>query len=211
MREQIQADGRLVQEDQARLMDQRGDQFHLHALAQREAAHLHVEQVFHIQQLGQLAQGGFIGRVVDLVDALVQVQQLVGRQVPPQLVLLPHHDGELHLEGFLALPGGKAQHVRFAAAGVQNAREHLQRGGLARPIGAQETHHLALFDLEGNPAHRFFGQLFAEEQVPQRILQPEFFLIIVKRLGKVLYRDNHNVTPQEKDHPGMAAKLYEWI
>src|SRR3954469_24740045 len=35
----IEADGRLVEEENTRLVDERGDQLHLHALAERELPH----------------------------------------------------------------------------------------------------------------------------------------------------------------------------
>ncbi len=195
LREDVQPDGRLVQEDQARLVDQRGDQLHLHALAQREAAHLHVEQVLHIQQLGQLGQRGLVGLVVDLVDALVQVQRLIGRQVPPQLVLLAHDDGELHLEGFLALPGGEAEHAGLPAAGVQDAREHLERGGLAGAVGPRKPTISPSSICKRDLAHGIFGQLFAVEEVLKRALQPQLFFVIVEGFGQAVDVDDHGGDP----------------
>ena len=65
----VQADGRLVQEQDFRLVQQRRDQLHLRALAQRKLAHADVELVAHGEQFAHLGdralqRGG--GDAVDL-------------------------------------------------------------------------------------------------------------------------------------------------
>ena len=65
----------------------------------------------HAQQLGQLVAGLLELPRLDAVDVLVQAEGLGGRQVPPELVLLAHHQGEAAAVGVLALPGDVA-HAR---------------------------------------------------------------------------------------------------
>ena len=50
----VQADRRLVEEQHLGRVQQRGDQFHLHPLAQRQLADRLAEQVADVEQLGQL-------------------------------------------------------------------------------------------------------------------------------------------------------------
>ena len=45
------------------------------------------------------------------------------------------------------------EHPSFAAGGMQQPGEHLEGGGLAGAIRAQETHHLAGGQVEGQPVH----------------------------------------------------------
>jgi hypothetical protein len=42
------------------------------------------------------------------------------------------------------------QHARLALGGVEQTGQHLERGGFARAVGAEEAHHLARRDLERN-------------------------------------------------------------
>ena len=45
------------------------------------------------------------------------------------------------------------EHAPFAAGGVQQPGEHLEGGGLAGAVGAQEADHLAGGQVEGQPIH----------------------------------------------------------
>ena len=77
--------------------------------------------------------------------------EAVGRgQVPPELVLLAHHQRELAAEGIGPLPGHKTEDPRFAARGIDQPGEHLERRRLARAVGAQEGDHLAGLDREAD-------------------------------------------------------------
>jgi len=52
LRGEIQADRGLIEEDDLGLVEERGDQLQLHALAEAESAHLHVQVLLHIEHLG---------------------------------------------------------------------------------------------------------------------------------------------------------------
>ena len=47
-----------------------------------------------------------------------------------------------------------AEHARFAAGGIEQAGEHLERGGFARAVRAEEADEFAGFDLEADVVHR---------------------------------------------------------
>ena len=59
---------------------------------------------------------------LDAVDLLVQAERFGGRQVPPELVLLAHHQGEAAAIGVFAPPGHVAHHAGRAAAGRRSRR-----------------------------------------------------------------------------------------
>ena len=86
----------------------------------------------------------------DRVDLAMELEAVGGGEVPPELVLLAHDQGELAAEPVGPLPGDEVEHPGLAAGGVDQPGEHLQRGGLARPVGAEEGHHLAGLDGEAD-------------------------------------------------------------
>ena len=131
-------------------MQQRGDQLHLHPLAQRELAHRLLGQLLHAQETGQLIQRVPELRRRDRVDLAQELEAIGGRQVPPELILLPHHQRELAAERIGPLPGDEAQHPCLAGRRIDQPREHLQRRRLPRPVGAQERDHLPRLDREAD-------------------------------------------------------------
>ena len=117
-----------------------------------------------------------VGRL-DAVDLLVQPERLLRGQVPPELVLLPHHQGEPAAVGVLALPGHVAHHAGRAAGGRDDAREQLERRRLAGAVGPEEGDELALLDRQIDAAHRLHVAILAVEQPAQRGQQPLLLLI----------------------------------
>ena len=85
---------------------------------------------------------------------------------------------------------------------MQNARKHLERGGLTGAIGTQKAHHFTFLDLEGNLAHGFLGQFFTVKQVLDRALQSELFFIVFEGFGQVVYVDDHPGSPGERERSG---------
>ena len=150
LRNHVQADGRFVQKEHLRLVQQRGDELHLHAFAQGKFTHAHVQLVRHAQQLGQLAHGPAEAVLGNAVDLGIELEGFAGGEIPPELVLLPQHQGELPAVGIGAFPRHMAEHARGAAGGIEQAGEHLQRGGLARAIRSEKAHELARLDAEAD-------------------------------------------------------------
>jgi hypothetical protein len=84
-------------------------------------------------------------------DALKQeIERLDGGEVPPELVFLAQHEGEEPAVGVFALGRVEAGDPGGAAGRIDEAREHLERGGLARTVGPEEANELALGDVEGD-------------------------------------------------------------
>ena len=173
----VQADRRLVEEQHLGRVQQGGDQFHLHPLAQRQLAD-------RLRRAGRRTPSSSVSssrrplelRRLDAVDLLVQAERLGGRQVPPELVLLAHHQGEAAAIGVLALPGHVAQHPGRAAGGSDHAGEQLERRRLAGPVGAQEGDELALLDRQVDAAHRLDQPILpAEQPADRRPASPSFF------------------------------------
>ena len=199
----IQPDGRLVQVQDLRAVQKRGDQLHLHPLAQRKPPHLHLQQAAHVQKAGQLVQRAPVPGLVDLVDAAVQLKGVQRGQVGPELGLLPHHDGKPALIIPPALPGQIAGHRHGAAGGVQDAGKHFQRGGLAGAVGAKQAHRFALFNGKADAVDRGFLQGLPRKQVVQRAFQPLLLDRVGKGFGQVFDRDDlHGVRPR-----GRAQKM----
>ena len=57
LRHHVEADRRLVEQEQLRLVQQGGDQLHLHPLAERQLADGLAGQLLDAEQLGQLGEG----------------------------------------------------------------------------------------------------------------------------------------------------------
>ena len=74
LRHDIEADGRFVEEEHARAVQQRRDQFHLHAFAERELAHHDVELGPDTEQCDEFVERLLVGRMVEAVDGAKQVE-----------------------------------------------------------------------------------------------------------------------------------------
>ena len=96
----------------------------------------------------------------------MEAERLGGGQVPPELVLLAHHQGEAAAVGVVALPGDVAQHAGLAAGGIDDAGEQLERRGLAGAVRAEEGDELALLDVEIDAADGLDLAVLAVERAP---------------------------------------------
>src|ERR1700756_2750057 len=65
----VQTDRWLVQEENFRLMEECGDQFHFHPFSETELAHHYIQFVPYIKELDQFVDGLLIGCARDLVDS----------------------------------------------------------------------------------------------------------------------------------------------
>ena len=107
-------------------------------------------------------------RRVDAVDLLMEAERLGGGQVPPELILLAHHEREAAAIGVLALPGHEAQHPRLAARGIDHAGEQLERRGFAGAVGTEEGDELARLDVEIDAADGLDLAILAVERARER-------------------------------------------
>jgi hypothetical protein len=78
----VQADGRLVEEEHARPVQERRGQLALHPLAQRELPRGLADEVAQLEQPGQLGDRLRELRARHVVDGAVELEGLGGRQVP---------------------------------------------------------------------------------------------------------------------------------
>jgi hypothetical protein len=143
LRQHVQPDGGLVEDDQPGPVEQRGGHLGAHPLTQRELPHRSGEELAQLQPLHQLlAPGRGVGGG-EPVDGGQQGEGLAGGQVPPQLRPLP--EDHTDLTGQPAPFGDRAQPAGADLAGGrhEDAAEHLDRRGLPRPVGADVTDCLA--------------------------------------------------------------------
>ena len=144
----VQTDGWFVEKEDARLMNQRGDQLHLHPLAQRQLAHHHIHFVLNLEKFGQSADNLRKTSAIDSVDRAVQLQRFLRGQVPPERIFLTHEQTELTFHFIAAFPRDKTENTRITGSRVEQAGEHLKNGGLARAVRTQEPDKFALVDLK---------------------------------------------------------------
>jgi hypothetical protein len=160
----VQADGRFVGEQQCRAVQQGQREFAAHPLAERQVADRCVQNRGDAQQLAEPAHG--VGEVGgrDLVHAAVNLEGLPGRHVPPEHRLLPEDHRDLRQEGIG--PGCRAMpaHAELAAGRHQEPAHHLDDGGLARPVGAEQADDLAALHGEVQTVDGLHaGELAADE------------------------------------------------
>jgi hypothetical protein len=144
----VEADRRLVEEEHLRLVQQGGDDPDLHPLAEREIAHRLADEIPDLEQVDQLVAHREIVGAVEPVDRAVQLEGVECRNVPLQLVPVPHHHRHPPEVLALATRGHMAEHARLTARRIEQAREHLQRRRLACAVWAKEPDHLTGGDLE---------------------------------------------------------------
>ena len=160
----VEADGRLVQEQDGGPMDERGRQLALHALAERELTRRLLEQRLELEHGDQLVEHLAIALARHAVDRAVELEGLGRRQVPQQLLLLAGDEHDPAQEVGMALGGVPPGHADLAGGGVQEARHHLERGGLAGAVGSEEPHPLAGADLKLDVVDGAHGLVVAAKQ-----------------------------------------------
>ncbi len=100
--QQVEPDGRLVEEEDGGLVEHARHQLAAHPLAEREVADRDVEQLGGIEQLGQLVEAGGLPAPLEAVDRRQHAQGLAGRELEPQLRALAEEGAD---------PGGQAPTV----------------------------------------------------------------------------------------------------
>lgn len=186
----VQAERRLVEEQHLRPVQQRRDQFALHPLAQREFADRAVELGVEAEHPGQFVDAAFGLVVGHVVDRGVDVQRVHRGQVPHELLLLAHDQRDLPQEVGLAVERGVANDFGPAAAGMDQPGEHLERGGLARAVRAEEPDDFAGADLEARLLDGFDVVVLAIKKVPHGAAQPRLFVRDAISLGELIRNDD---------------------
>jgi hypothetical protein len=119
------------------LVQQRGDEFHLHAFAQGEFADLTLS-LSDAEQFGHFGDGAFDARVGDAVDAGVEFEGFAGGQIPPELVLLAEQQRELAAVTVFAFPRHIAQHRASPPVGYSRPASILSVVVLPAPFGPRK-------------------------------------------------------------------------
>ncbi len=201
----VEPDGGFVQEEHLRRVQQGGDQLHLHPLAQRQLADRLRQQFPHVQQFHQLVPRPFELIRIDAIDVLVQAKRFGGRQVPPELILLPHDQGKTAAVGIFPQPGDMPHHPRRSAGRVDHAAQQLQRRRLAGAIGTQKRHEFAFFHLQVDAADRLDLPVATSEQATRRGQQAFLLLVNPVRLRQTLNFNNSHTRLDYK--PASKASL----
>ena len=141
----------------------------------------------------------------DAVDAAVELERFARRKIPPELVLLAEQQGELLAVGDGPLPRREAQHRGRAAGGMEQAGEHLERGGLAGAVGPEEADELPFLDRKADVFHGGSLLVFATQQAAQRTEQPRLFLVSTEDSRESLHLDDgsggHGVGQKRNEAP----------
>jgi hypothetical protein len=144
-RDRVEARSRLVEEDDLGVVDER--------LGEADAAHhalgvlpdLALAGVLHPEAGDEVVDPLPAGRAVDVEEPGVEIEGLVRVQEAVEIGLLGQ-EPDARLGGDVG--GGAAEDAGRARAGEEEAEEELHRGGLARPVRADEAEDLAGVDLE---------------------------------------------------------------
>ena len=163
----VEPDGRLVEEQHLRPVEQRRRQLALHALAERQLARRLVDERRRCSSSSassaSVSSDCARGHVV---DRAVQREGLGGRQVPEQLLLLAHHqrDAACRNAALALLRHEAGDRAPRRSVGWSRPGQHLQRGGLAGAVGAEEADALARGDVERQLVDRLDVSYSAEQR-----------------------------------------------
>lgn len=140
----VQPQGRLVQNQQLRLIEERTEQLRPQALAQRERRHALVQKVLAAEDVRITCQILLKGPLWNAVDTLEQPRGIHDRQVINQVRLAAQIDADAPL-----IPGAEtqrvnAQHAHRPRRGADDAQQQLDQRALAGAVGAQHADNLPL-------------------------------------------------------------------
>ena len=135
----------------------------------------------HPEQFAHLIDRAPVGLGRQPIDAPIELQRVPGRKIPPELVLLPQQQGELAAVTIGSFPRHVAQHRSGARSRVQQSGQHLECGGLASPVRAQESDKFAFLDLERHILHREHRLVFTVKQPLERPGEPRSLLVGTER------------------------------
>ena len=199
LRRRVQADGGLIEEEDRRLVQQGRGDLGAHALAERELAHRLVEEPLQAQEGDEFVAVAAVALRRQAVDVAQQVEAVGDWQVPPELGPLTEDDADLRHVGDAVVEGRAAVHDHASAVGFQDARENLDGGGLARPVGADEAQELAGLQGKGDVAQGLDRAVAAMDQTLDRAQQAGIALGDAIGLGQVLDEDlRHGRAPVMK-------------
>ena len=121
----VESDGRLVEEENARPVQQGRRQITAHPLPQGELANRLVQEFSDSQQL--VEEGHLVAKelLVHLVNLLEQVERFDDGQIPPELGSLSENDADVTRVTLPVPIGNKTPNDDFTGGRCQDAGEHL--------------------------------------------------------------------------------------
>src|ERR1039458_3287658 len=143
----VEAGGRLVEEHQLRVSDQREGEIETSLLPTRELLDAHARLLLQADQLDDV-----VGRERLRVVAAVEVDHLAHREVRLDGAFLQDHADP---PAEVAAGGGGigAENLDTSVVAAAVALEDLDDGGLARAVGTEQAKDLARLHAEADPAH----------------------------------------------------------
>ncbi len=128
----IQTDRRLIEKQDPWIVEERHDQFHLHALPERHGSHLHIHQIFHTKEFHKIIFVRLKVRLRNLIYFLEKAECIVDGQLKKQLALLSHHDSILFLELIF-------QVIRIISHHIDRPCQHLDQCRLAGSVWTDQS------------------------------------------------------------------------
>src|SRR5215211_1172519 len=146
LRDHVEADRRLVEEQDLRVVQHRRRELATHALAERKLPDGRGQERRHLQPLDEGVEVAAVAVGRHAVDVAEQLEGVLERQVPPQLDALAEDNADPARE-LDPLPRRlDAGHAYPTAARDEDPGQHLHRGRLPRAVGADIAHHRASLD-----------------------------------------------------------------
>jgi hypothetical protein len=164
----VHPDRRLVEEQDPRRVQQRGDQLALHPLAEAQLAHRATHDLAHREQAHELIEATAVVADVDVEHHAVELEGVHRRQIPAQLALLPHDEADRPQELRTPLRRHLPRHPQLTRARIQQPGQHLQGRRLAGPVGPEEADALPRTQREAQVLHRVDLAVLPAHQRAQR-------------------------------------------
>ena len=186
LRDDVQSDRRLVEEEQGRPVQERGREVAAHALSERQLAHGLVEVRVQAEDAVEESHALAILGLAEAVDLLEKAERLDDGDVPPELGALPEHDPD---RGDVARPVAvRDESVAddLARGRRQDPGQHLDRRRFPRAVGADVADHLPRGDRERHVGDRGHLGRFPAHEGLQRGRESLLAAIRAEDLGQAV-------------------------
>ena len=185
----VEANRRLIEKQQRRIMQQRGSQIATHALAKRKLPHRRVQIIADPENFVEVLHPRVEIALRHIVNPPKQLERLDYRDVPPELrPLAEHHADRFHILPSLA-EGNVTVDPDLSARRHQNAGEHLDGGRFAGAVRADVADHFAALDRKPDAVHRRHRAVITNEKILNRAPHPLPPPERAEVLAKIVYVD----------------------
>ncbi len=152
--EHVDPDGRLVEVEDTRAIQDRGGEIAAHPLSEAQLTHGRLQQLAQLERLDDAIELAPIVGVGHAIEALDELERLDERQVPPQGGPLAEDDADVQRIANAIAPRHEAVDDDLAARRDEDPGQHLDGRGLAGAVPADIADELALRDVEADPVDR---------------------------------------------------------